>query len=79
MIVTGAGSGTGRATARLFAAHDVRVALADINGNGPGQPPRALRRRSAAVTAVGNLSDQEVVDRAVTTAVWVSLAVVNQE
>lgn len=70
VIVTGAGSGIGRTAALLFAAQGARVVLADINPEGTKATAEAIAvAGGTAVTAIGDLSDQEVVDRVVTTAV----------
>ena len=41
-IVTGAGSGIGRATARLFAREGARVVIADVNGESGEETARLI-------------------------------------
>jgi short-subunit dehydrogenase len=49
-VVTGAGSGIGRALAQQLAAADSALALADIDGASLGQTAQSLPKNSAAVT-----------------------------
>lgn len=66
VIVTGAGSGIGRATALAFAAQGLPVVIADLDAEGA---ERTAEGCAKAVTVVGDLSEQEVVDRVVAAAV----------
>jgi meso-butanediol dehydrogenase / (S,S)-butanediol dehydrogenase / diacetyl reductase len=70
--ISGAGSGLGRATARLFAAEGARVWAADVNGDGVGET--ILSIRTAGGTADGGVCDvsdmasvRDSVERAVAT------------
>ncbi|MFF5899682.1 SDR family NAD(P)-dependent oxidoreductase [Streptomyces argenteolus] len=70
VIVTGAGSGIGRATALRFAEEGARIVVADVD------PARAQavaeeigRAGGTAATVIGDLRDQAVVDRVAATAV----------
>ena len=47
-VVTGAGSGIGRALVRRFAAEQMRVVAADIEADGAGRDRRRARRARAA-------------------------------
>jgi rhamnose utilization protein RhaD (predicted bifunctional aldolase and dehydrogenase)/NAD(P)-dependent dehydrogenase (short-subunit alcohol dehydrogenase family) len=62
VLVTGAASGIGRDVARDLARRGAQLVVADIDGNG-------LEELEPAVAVVGDLTDHEVVDRAVHTAV----------
>ncbi|WP_214324616.1 SDR family NAD(P)-dependent oxidoreductase [Nonomuraea sediminis] len=66
VIVTGAGSGIGRATALAFAAQGMPVVIADLDAEGA---ERTAEGCAKAVAVVGDLSEQEVVDRVVASAV----------
>ncbi|WP_336214177.1 SDR family NAD(P)-dependent oxidoreductase [Nonomuraea sp. LPB2021202275-12-8] len=66
VIVTGAGSGIGRATALAFAAQGAPVLIADLNAEGAAQTAKLAD--GPTVTVVGDLSEQAVVDRVVATA-----------
>ncbi|GAA4874013.1 SDR family NAD(P)-dependent oxidoreductase [Saccharopolyspora cebuensis] len=69
-IVTGAGSGIGRAAALRFAAEGARVLIADLNGEGAAAVEQEIRAAGGtATTVVGDLSEQPVVDEVVATAV----------
>ncbi|MGI5452143.1 SDR family NAD(P)-dependent oxidoreductase [Streptomyces sp. CA-249302] len=70
VIVTGAGSGIGRAAALAFAAEGARVVIADLNAEGAEKVRSEIEEAGGtAVTVAGDLSEQAVVDQVVSTAV----------
>jgi NAD(P)-dependent dehydrogenase (short-subunit alcohol dehydrogenase family) len=70
VIVTGAGSGIGRAAALAFAAEGARVLVADLDAKGAASTVEAIGEAGGTAVAVtGDLSDQAVVDRVARTAV----------
>ena len=70
VIVTGGGSGIGRAAALRFAHEGASVLIADINGEAAKQVAEEIQAAGGtALTVVGDLSDQAVVDEVVRTAV----------
>ncbi|MGI5441457.1 SDR family NAD(P)-dependent oxidoreductase [Streptomyces shenzhenensis] len=70
VVVTGAGSGIGRAAALAFAAEGARVVVADLDADGAGAAVEEITRAGGTAVAVtGDLSEQAVVDRLVATAV----------
>ena len=65
-FVTGAGSGIGRATARLFAARGFAVALVDFNRTGGHETEAAIREAGGTCTFIPcNVADDEAVAHAV--------------
>ncbi|MFJ8884945.1 SDR family NAD(P)-dependent oxidoreductase [Streptomyces sp. NPDC102402] len=70
VIVTGAGSGIGRATALLFAKEGARIVIADVDdASARTVAQEAEQAGGTAVTVIGDLRDQAVVDRVASTAV----------
>ncbi|MCL7425670.1 SDR family NAD(P)-dependent oxidoreductase [Streptomyces sp. YS415] len=70
VIVTGAGSGIGRATALAFAAQGDRVLVADLNAEGALAVVAQIEGAGGTAVAVtGDLSEGAVVDAVVATAV----------
>ncbi|MFJ4609675.1 SDR family NAD(P)-dependent oxidoreductase [Streptomyces griseus] len=70
VIVTGAASGIGRASALAFVAQGDRVLAADLDAAGVEETVReATAAGGAALAAVGDLTDQRVVDSVVARAV----------
>ncbi|MEU4170381.1 SDR family NAD(P)-dependent oxidoreductase [Streptomyces sp. NPDC026665] len=70
VIVTGAGSGIGRATALAFAAGGARVVVADLNAEGAAAVVAEIEAAGGSAVAVtGDLGEQAVVDRVTATAV----------
>jgi len=67
VIVTGGGSGIGRAAALRFAAEGARVVVADVDAARAEAVAEEIG--GAAVAVVGDLGEQAVVDRVVATAV----------
>ncbi|MCR6501320.1 SDR family oxidoreductase [Shinella sp. CPCC 101442] len=62
VIVTGASSGIGRATARAFSAEGARVIATDVNA--AGLEALAAELGDSVVTVTGNIASQETVDAA---------------
>ncbi|MFD7705979.1 SDR family NAD(P)-dependent oxidoreductase [Streptomyces sp. NPDC059786] len=69
VIVTGAGSGIGRAAALAFAAEGASVLVADLDARGAAAVVGQIEQAGGTAVAVtGDLSEQQVVDRVVATA-----------
>ncbi|MER6267737.1 glucose 1-dehydrogenase [Streptomyces sp900105755] len=70
IIVTGAGSGIGRAAALAFAREGARVLVADLNAEAAGSAVAEIEEAGGTAVAVtGDLGEQSVVDEVVATAV----------
>jgi NAD(P)-dependent dehydrogenase (short-subunit alcohol dehydrogenase family) len=70
LLVTGAGSGLGRATARLFAAEGARVCAVDVNREGLDETVAAIRAAGGTAEAEGcDVADAAAVRAAVERAV----------
>ena len=70
VIVTGAGSGIGRAAALAFAREGARVLVADLNAETAGATVTEIEKAGGTAVAVtGDLGEQSVVDQVVATAV----------
>ncbi|MET9911139.1 glucose 1-dehydrogenase [Streptomyces sp. NPDC006476] len=70
VIVTGAGSGIGRAAALAFAKEGARVVVADLNAESAGTAVKEIEAvGGTAVAVTGDLSEQSVVDQVVAIAV----------
>lgn len=70
VVVTGAGSGIGRAAALAFAAEGARVLVADLNAEGAASVVEEIGKAGGTAVAVtGDLGDQSVVDEVARTAV----------
>lgn len=70
VIVTGAGSGIGRAAALAFAAEGSKVVVADLNAETAEKVVSEIEEAGGTAVAVtGDLSEQAVVDR-VTATPW---------
>ncbi|WP_328770487.1 SDR family NAD(P)-dependent oxidoreductase [Streptomyces sp. NBC_00286] len=70
VIVTGAGSGIGQATAVKFAKEGASVLVADVNQEGAEQTVKTIEEAGGTAKAViGDLRDQKVIDEIVDTAV----------
>ena len=68
-LITGSGSGQGRAAARLFADHGARVVVVDINDDGAAETVRLLAERGGEGMAVhADVSSRPDVDRMVAAA-----------
>ena len=69
VIVTGAGSGIGRATALLFASEGARVLIADVDDAAArAVAEEAKQAGGTVVTVIGDLRHQAVVDQVTATA-----------
>lgn len=69
VIVTGAGSGIGRATALAFSQHGAKVVVADLNAESAAEVTAEIESGGGtAVAVVGDLSEQTVADEVVATA-----------
>jgi NAD(P)-dependent dehydrogenase (short-subunit alcohol dehydrogenase family) len=70
VVVTGAGSGIGRATALCFARHGARLVVNDIDAGGLGETARLVGAEGAdAVSSLGDVASRAVADDLVAQAV----------
>ncbi|GAB3429965.1 SDR family NAD(P)-dependent oxidoreductase [Flindersiella endophytica] len=70
VVITGAGSGIGRAAALRFAGHGAKVVVADLDGERAKAVVEEIQADGGTAVAVtGDLSEQAVVDQVVATAV----------
>ncbi|SFE21220.1 NAD(P)-dependent dehydrogenase, short-chain alcohol dehydrogenase family [Actinopolyspora alba] len=70
VVVTGAGSGIGRAAALRFASEGARILIADLDAEGASATEQLIREQEGtATTVIGDLGDRTVVDEIVSTAV----------
>ncbi|MGI5499031.1 SDR family NAD(P)-dependent oxidoreductase [Lentzea sp. CA-135723] len=70
VVVTGAGSGIGRAAARQFAGLGAKVVVADVNGDAARAVAEEITASGGTAVAVaGDLTEPSVADEVVTTAV----------
>ncbi|SFT37666.1 NAD(P)-dependent dehydrogenase, short-chain alcohol dehydrogenase family [Actinopolyspora lacussalsi subsp. righensis] len=70
VVVTGAGSGIGRAAALRFASEGARVLIADLDVEGASTTEQLIREQEGtATTVIGDLGERTVVDEIVSTAV----------
>jgi meso-butanediol dehydrogenase / (S,S)-butanediol dehydrogenase / diacetyl reductase len=70
VVVTGAGSGIGRATAERLAAEGARLTISDVNAEGLEQTAATCREGGATVTSlVSDVSDESAVAELIGTAV----------
>ena len=68
-LITGSGSGQGRAAARLFSAHGARIVVVDVNDEGAAETIRLLEEQGGEGIAVhADVSRRLDVDRMVDTA-----------
>ena len=58
VIITGAGSGIGRATAKLFAAEGARVAVLDKNGAAARETAEEVRRGGGVARRGGRMGQR---------------------
>ncbi len=66
VLITGAGSGIGRAAAELFAAEGARVAIADINTEHAEEAAEAIRQTGGEATPIAiDVGDRAKIDAAV--------------
>lgn len=69
-VITGAGSGLGRAASILFARHGAKVVAADIDlGNAEETVAEIIKEGGSAIAAMCNVADEADVERTVQTAV----------